>query len=135
MTTVEPVASAYARQRRRLCRSPRSPRSWPPWSSLYGRAAAQNRPAARKPMPVTICAAIRSDVPPCCAMAIDTIVNSAEPTAIRMLVRRASGLMPVLALEADDGAECRREQRSFGDFERRHETRSVTEPGIRVARM
>src|SRR5438067_1120392 len=45
-------------------------------------------PAPRKPMPLTICAAMRSGVPPARASSMDTTVNKAEPTAMSMFVRR-----------------------------------------------
>jgi hypothetical protein len=35
-------------------------------------------PPPRNPMPVTICAAMRSSIPSACAIWIETIVNSAE---------------------------------------------------------
>src|SRR6185437_2027582 len=60
-----------------------------PWTSALPRRMA---PAPRKPMPVTICAAIRSEVPPPFAKAIETIVNSAEPRPISVIVRRPAGL-------------------------------------------
>ena len=45
-------------------------------------------PAPRNPIPVTICAAMRSGVPPTWASSRETIVKSADPTAISMFVRR-----------------------------------------------
>ena len=73
-----------------------------PWTLVPLRRIA---PPPRNPMPVTICAAMRSGVPPACAIWIETMVKSADPSAIRMLVRRPAGFLAVLALEADRGAE------------------------------
>ena len=48
-------------------------------------------PPPRKPIPVTICAAIRSAVPASCPISDERIVKSADPSAIRMLVRSPAG--------------------------------------------
>ena len=48
-------------------------------------------PPPRKPMPVTICPATRLVSPTPLVISRDRIVNSAEPTAIRMLVRSPAG--------------------------------------------
>ena len=69
-------------------------------------------------MPETICAAMRvvspygrpSGVKPICAMSIESCVNSAAPTQIRMFVRSPAGLSGELALDADRAAEQRGEQ-------------------------
>ena len=59
-----------------------------PWTVSRLRMIA---PPPRKPMPVTICAAMRPGSAPPCAIEADMIVNNAEPTAIRMFVRRPAG--------------------------------------------
>ncbi len=48
-------------------------------------------PAPRKPMPVTMLAAMRVRVNPG-SMLMEKIVNSAEPTVIRMMVRKPAAL-------------------------------------------
>ena len=63
-------------------------------------SACRIAPAPRKPIPETICAAMRvvspygrpSGVKPICAMSIESCVNSAAPTQIRMFVRSPAGL-------------------------------------------
>jgi hypothetical protein len=55
-----------------------------PWMPLSVRMIA---PAPRNPMPVTICAAMRPGSPNGPDISIDITVNSAAPTAMRMLVR------------------------------------------------
>jgi hypothetical protein len=49
-------------------------------------------PAPRKPMPVTICAAMRPGSPVGPDISIDISVNSAAPTVMRMLVRSPASL-------------------------------------------
>ena len=46
---------------------------------------------ARNPMPVTICAAMRAGSAPGSASRYDISVKAAEPTAIKMFVRRPAG--------------------------------------------
>src|SRR5262245_317645 len=73
-------------------------------------------PAPRKPIPVTTCAAMRSGVPP--VSCSDVIVKSADPSAIRMLVRspagfrRASRSRPMMA--PSPAASTRRTNKSSG---------------------
>jgi hypothetical protein len=77
-------------------------------------------PAPRNPMPVTICAAMRSGMPLTAPIRREIVVKSADPTGDQDIGPKSRRLLANLALDANRGAEPGRQQQTQCQIKRWH---------------